>query len=105
MLSIGRPHCASSRDEQEIQSSIRLLDRVQRKVDAPASSQGEAFFQSVAEAVSAFGAAAAQARMLRDAAASPAAELLQVSSLRPIMQLLYSNQSPLLHDSKCDEVF
>ena len=72
---------------QEVQSSIRLLDRVLRKVDAPASGQGEVHFQSVAEAVSAFGAAAAQARVLREAAASPAAELLQVGCCQSVMPL------------------
>lgn len=65
---------------QDIQSSTRLLERVMRKVDSPISgvAQSNAYFQNIAEAVSAFGAAAAQACVLRGAAESPAAELLQV---------------------------
>ena len=75
----GRPIGSVWHAAQEVQGSIRMLDRVMRKVDAPAaSSQGESYFRSVAETVSAFAAAAAQARVLREAAVSPAAELLQV---------------------------
>ncbi len=68
------------RCSQEIQSSTRLLDRILRKVDSPATDpvQLDTYFRNVAEAVAAFVAAAAQARALRGAAGSPAAELLQV---------------------------
>lgn len=62
---------------QDIQVSSRLLDKLQKKVEAAAEGdERAAYFQHVAEAISTFSAAADQVAVLRDLDQSPAAQLL-----------------------------
>ena len=62
---------------QDIQVSSRLLDKLQRKVEAAAGANDWAsYFQHVSEAILAFSAAARQATVLRSLEQSPGAQLL-----------------------------
>lgn len=62
---------------QDIQVSSRLLDKLQRKVEAAAGANDwPAYFQHVSEAIHAFSAAARQATVLRNLEQSPAAQIL-----------------------------
>ena len=62
---------------QDIQVSSRLLDKLQRKVEAAAGANDwAAYFQHVSEAILAFSAAARQATVLRSLEQSPGAQLL-----------------------------
>lgn len=63
---------------QDIQVSSRLLDKLQKKVEAEAEGDDRAaYFQHVAEAISTFSAAAQQVSVLRELEQSPAAQMLQ----------------------------